>query len=88
MDKKLGVGALKGAGVLYQDDLYDLARVLLKMYDAREASTGAKVRPTLNGLAKKYSVLMDIGLDAILRTIENHGLTLDTVLDHDDGDAT
>ena len=49
--KKISVSELKDIEILYKGDIYELACLLLKLYDAKDAGTNARSRHTVYGLA-------------------------------------
>ena len=81
--KKIGVTALKGISVLYKDDIYDLACLLLKMNDAKDRGTNSRSRHTVYGLASTYSMIANMSHDAIINIFESHGLPLGATVEHD-----
>jgi hypothetical protein len=82
--EKIGVTALKGVSVLFEDDIYDLANWLLKVNEAKDKGTDHRSRRTVYGLAGAYSQAADIGRDQIIRVLEVHGLPLGATVEYDD----
>ncbi len=85
----LPVSRLKGIGVYCEDDLHDLALLMLNLRYARAAHEGTNLipRPTLNGLARQFAELInkcypDYG--PVFAVIEKHGLPLGAALELDD----
>ena len=52
---------LEGVSVYFEDDLYELASLALRLYDARDRCEGGgvKSRPTVYGLVKTLASLVD-----------------------------
>ncbi len=71
---KISVESLKGINVLFSGDIYHLAMFLLKTYDAKDAGTLSRSRPTLHGLAKHYANIANMNIDDILQVLWDHGM--------------
>jgi len=80
---------LRGIKILYKDDFYEYAKVVIKIMDAygtyqREKGeyTGT-ARPTVYGLARKFASTANIYFSEkyVLDILEKHGLTGKEVLD-------
>ena len=84
MNDKISVEALKGVGVLYEGDIYDLACLLLKLNDAQDKGTNRRSRHTVYGVASDYSMLTRESRDKIMRILERHGLPLGATVEHDE----
>lgn len=80
---KIGLGSLKSVKVLFEGDVYDLACLLLKAHNAKDQRTGFRSRPTVHGLATRYSMLTDISTDAIIEVFNRHGLPLGATVESD-----
>jgi hypothetical protein len=81
---KIGLRSLKSVNVLFEGDIYDLACLLLKAYNAKDRGTGFRARPTVHGLATRYSMLTDISTDAIIEVFNRHGLPLGATVESDE----
>ena len=81
---KIGLSSLKSVKVLFEGDIYDLACLLLKAYNAKDQETGFRSRPTVHGLATRYSMLTDISRDAIIEVFNRHGLPLGATVESDE----
>ena len=81
---KIGVRSLKSLKVLFEGDIYELACLLLKAYNAKEQGTNSRSRPTVHGLATRYSMLTDISRDAIIEVFNRHGLPLGATVESDE----
>ena len=81
---KIDLRSLKSVKVLFEGDIYDLACLLLKAYNAKDQRTGFRSRPTVYGLATRYSMLTDIGTDAIIEVFNRHGLPLGATVESDE----
>src|SRR5215207_2328820 len=88
----ISVESLRPVKVLYEGDLYDLACLLLKLYEAKDRETNSqnprsfvRCRPTVNGLAVYYSLLVSsVSRERVLEALEGHGLPLDATVEHGD----
>src|SRR4051794_38866686 len=93
MEKQINLESLRTVAVLYEGGFYDLARLLLTLWDARDREknsrkTGSVVRsrPTVHYLAMCYSQLVyDVGTERVKEALLRHGLPLGAVVD-DDGE--
>ena len=83
MNKHIGVSELKEISVLYQGDIYELACLILKVYDAKDKGTNTISRHTVNGLFKEYAMLARMESDQVLAVAEKHGLPLGATVEHD-----
>ena len=83
MTERIGVSSLKDISVLYEGDIYDLACLILKVSDAKDRGTNSKSRPTINGLAKCYSMLADVDLKRVMAVMTRNDLPLGAVVEHD-----
>jgi hypothetical protein len=81
---KIGLRSLKSVKVLFEGDIYDLACLLLKAHNAKDQTTGCRSRPTVNGLANRYSMLTDISPDTIIEVFNRHGLPLGATVESDE----
>jgi hypothetical protein len=81
---KIGLRSLKSVKVLFEGDIYDVACLLLKAYDAKDQGTNSHSRPTVYGLATRYSMLIDLGTDAIVAVFNRHGLPLGATVEWDE----
>ncbi|MDI6770452.1 MAG: hypothetical protein QMD04_12375 [Anaerolineales bacterium] len=83
MGKKIGVSALKDVKVLYKGDIYDLACLLLKVYDAKDRGTNTRSRHTVYGLSGDYAMLARLDRDQILAIFERYNLPLEATVEND-----
>ncbi len=81
---------LKGISVLFENDLYELARLMIKVHRAKDEeanrqSTGSRqaAMSTLNGLAQNYAYLTGMSSDRIKDVIRQAGLSLGACLKAD-----
>lgn len=79
---QIGVSALQGIGVLFEDDLYELAQWLLKLETARNRGTNNKSRHTVYGLAGVYATAAHLSRELVVRVLERHGLPLDATIEY------
>src|SRR5436305_13512821 len=84
---RVEVSRIRGIKILYEDDLYELANVVLKIMDATDKlSEGAVIsRPTIDGLTKHYCSLCNGKIDSerIVEIIVKHGLGIGDVIEFD-----
>ena len=76
MDEEIDLASLKGIAILFDNDLHDLGKFVLRAFDARWASTGSKARPTLYGLAGIYGRILTCPSGPFEEAIKAHGLPL------------
>lgn len=74
---------LKGISVLFENDLYELAQLIVKINRAKDEEanrqpTGSRQESmtTLNGLAQYYAILTGASSDRIKDSIKQAGLSL------------
>ncbi len=74
---------LHGIKIAYENDFYDLAKLVLNIMDATDKNR--RTRPTINGLAKKYSWICGdkISSDQIIDIVKKSGLHGNDVIDFD-----
>ncbi|MEA3416633.1 MAG: hypothetical protein U9R02_10860 [Thermodesulfobacteriota bacterium] len=82
---------LRGIKILYENDLYEFAKIVLNIMDASDKmNVGTKTisRPTINGLSKKYSWICGdkITSDQIIKIVMQHGLKGNDSIDFDEND--
>ena len=83
MFAKIRVSELKNVRILYKGDIYNLARLLLKMDDARDKGTNLKSRHTIKGLATKFAMLSGMGFDEVEEALLKYGLPFGATVEHD-----
>ena len=83
----VAVSRLRGITILYENDLYELANIVLKITSAADKLSGIGIMstPTINGLAKQYSFLSSGKIDSerISESIVKHGLDLGDIIEFD-----
>jgi len=84
VSEKIGITALKGIGILCADDIYDLARLLLKINDAKDRGTNRRSRHTVHGLASVYAMITGMSRDEIRSILESRGLPLGATVEYDE----
>ena len=82
---------LIGIKIFYENDLYEFAKIVLNIMDASDNITnGTRIisRPTISGLAKKYSWICGekITADQIINIVMQHGLNSNDTIDFDEND--
>lgn len=80
---KISVEALRGVKLLFDDDVYELARFLLKMDIARERPD-ARGRHTVYGVASAYAMASHIEHAAVREALAAHGLPLGATVERDE----
>lgn len=81
---RIGVTALKGFGVLFENDLYELAFWLLKLNTAKNLGTNATSRHTVYGLAGVYAMCANLNRDIVINVLEGQGLPLGATIEYDE----
>jgi len=76
MDEEIDLASLKGIAILFDNDLHDLGKFVLRAFDARWAGTGSKARPTLYGLAGIYGRILSCPSGPFEEAIRAYGLPL------------
>jgi hypothetical protein len=85
-NNRVEVSRLRGIKILYEDDLYELANIVLKIMDAIDNLSGGVIsRPTINGLVKQYSFLCSdqIHPEQVVDIIAKHGLDIGDIIECD-----
>jgi hypothetical protein len=81
--KKIGVSELKDIEILYKGDIYELACLILKLYDAKNAGTNTRSRDTVYGLAGEYAMLLRWSRERVLAILAPHNLPLEATVEYD-----
>lgn len=81
--EKIAISKLEGISILCENDLYDFACLLLRLYDAKDKNTNCKTRLTLHGLANKYSWLTEVNSDQIEDMLKEHGFLVGSTIEYD-----
>ena len=77
MHKKIYLSDLKDIKVVYKGDIYEVARLLYKIYNNRDASQGGKITGfCTRALAEKFSSLADIDIDKIYQIFIHNNIAL------------
>jgi len=84
---KIGLRSLKSLKVLFEGDIYELACLLLKTCNAKDQGTNRRSRPTVRGLATRYSMLTDSSPDAIIEVFNRHDLPLGATVEFDEDEC-
>lgn len=87
--KYTDIEKLKGIKIFYENDIYEYAKVVIKIKDAYvdfQESQGKVVgigRPTIRGLASRFALTVDnyFPEDYVLKILKQHGFTGKEVLD-------
>lgn len=81
--KKINVSELKDIAILYKGDIYELACLILKLYDAKDAGTNVQSRHTVVGLAAEYAMLLRWSRERVLAILASHNLPLEATVEPD-----
>jgi hypothetical protein len=84
MTDRIGVSALRGIGVLYRGDVYELARLLLKVDDAQDQEAQTHSRYTVKGLLQQYALLTRVADQQVQAVAARHGLPLEAIVEYDE----
>lgn len=82
-NKKVQIHELKEITILYEGDVYDLARCLLRLDIARSTPTSTR-RHTIHGLANRYAYITNMKLPEIVERFVQIGLPLDATIELDE----
>ena len=87
----LELSKLIGIKIIYENDLYEFAKVVLNIMDASDkmnSGTNTISRPTINGLSQKYSWICGekVTADQIIKIVTQHGLKGNDSIDFDKND--
>ena len=83
--EQLPVSAFKGLAFQFEDDLYDLACLLLKGHLADEKRTGNKGRTTVKGLAMVYArVWIYAGSEKVIDFIRSQDIPYSATIEPDE----
>jgi hypothetical protein len=88
-DEYLDIEELKGVKILYENDFYEYAKVVIKMKDAysdyqkQKGNITGKARPTIYGLARNFATTADIYFSdqEVLIILKKYGFSGQEVLD-------
>ena len=83
MSKIIGVSQLKHITILYEEDVYELACLLLKIETAKEKDNKDSSRPTVYGLFRKYAELARLNETTLIAIAEQNNLPLQAVVNYD-----
>ena len=83
MNDKIRVSELKNICILYKGDIYDLARLLLKIDDAKDKGTNSRSRYTIKGLASNFAMLSRLDFREVEKVLLQHGLPFGATVEHD-----
>jgi len=83
MFDEIRVSELKNIRILYKGDIYNLARLLLKIDDAKDKGTNTKSRHTIKGLASKFAMLSGMGFDEVEEALLKYDLPFGATVEHD-----
>ncbi|MDA0337014.1 MAG: hypothetical protein O2782_17755 [bacterium] len=84
MNERIPVSRLRPVRILYDGDLYEVARVVLQANAALGADKPYEKYPTVNGLAKSYAALLGVESRLFVDSAREQGLPLGAAV-WDDG---
>jgi len=83
MVDKIRVSELKNVCILYKGDIYDLARLLLKIDDTKDKGTNTRSRYTVKGLATKFAMLSRMDFEKVEKILLQYGLPFGATIEYD-----
>jgi len=83
MVDKIRVSELKNVCILYKGDIYDLARLLLKIDDTKDKGTNTRSRYTVKGLATKFAMLSRVDFEKVEKILLQYGLPFGATIEYD-----
>jgi hypothetical protein len=83
MVDKIRVSDLKNVSILYKGDIYDLARLLLKIDDAKDKGTNSRSRYTIQGLAANFAMLSRMNFAKVEKILLQYDLPFGATIEHD-----
>ena len=83
MVDQIRVSELKNVRILYKGDLYDLARLLLKINDAKDKGTNLRSRHTVKGLATDFAMLSGLSIGDVEKVLLPYDLPFGATVEHD-----
>ena len=83
MVDQIGVSELKNIRILYKGDLYDFARLLLKINDAKDKGTNTTSRHTIKGLATDFAMLAGLNIGEVEKVLLSYDLPFGATVEHD-----
>jgi hypothetical protein len=89
-EERTKASTLMGISILFENDLYELARFVVKIHRAQDdeanrksSGTRRESRSTLLGLAHKYAYLTNVSSDRVNDAIKQAGLSLGSTIEDD-----
>jgi hypothetical protein len=80
---KIRVSELKNIQILYKGDIYNLARLLLKINDAKDRGTNTRSRHTVKGLAREFAMLSGMNIGEVESILLQYDLPFGATVEHD-----
>lgn len=71
---RIPVSSLKGVKFLYENDLYELASLIIRLNNAKNKGTKIITMQTVHGLANVYSTLAGVSCDKVESLMNDSGL--------------
>ena len=79
-ESRIPVSSLKGVQFLYENDLYELARLVIRLYKAKNKGTKTISMQTVYGLANVYAILADVSSEDVEAVMNASGLPSGAVI--------
>lgn len=77
---RIGVSSLKGVQFLYDNDLYELASLIIRLNKAKNKGTNMITLQTVYGLAHVYGIIAGVSCDKVESIMNASGLPLGAVI--------
>lgn len=83
----VSLSSLKDLNFLYKKDIYDLARVITKIYRSKNVNTNYTSFITIHGLSSIYSSIANVDLEKVESFLNEAGLASKLNIDNDEDSA-
>ena len=83
----VSLSSLKDLNFLYENDIYDLARIITKIYRAKNVNTNYTSFITIHGLSSIYSRIANVALEKVESFLNEAGLASKLNVDNDEDSA-
>lgn len=74
---RISLSSLKGVQFLFENDLYELARLFIRLHKAKNEGTNTITLQTVYGLANVYATLAGVSCDEVEAVMNASGLPSD-----------
>jgi hypothetical protein len=85
---RIPVSSLKCVQFLCENDLYELARLVMRLYKAKNEGTNTIALQTVHGLAVAYATLAGVSCDEVEAVMNASGLPLEAGIVDDEPQGT